>query len=126
MIDEINALVSSFNSKQSKVEIYVLTDLTLDEFINNSVILEDDYKLLAQVAVVAALYLVFFLGSCSPIHCRCLLALTGILCIGIAYLSGFAICFFFGHELTRLHPLIPLLLLAIGVDDIFTLCSALD
>ena len=54
------------------------------------------------------------------------LAISGLLCIILSYLTGFSICFMYGYEVTNIHNFIPFLLLGIGVDDMFVLCNAVD
>ena len=70
--------------------------------------------------------MMLFLGGWSPIHCRFVIAIVSLLSVMIACITGFAICFYFGQKMTKVHNLIPLLLFAIGIEDIFVLCVALD
>ena len=76
--------------------------------------------------MMVATYSILFLGSCSPIHCRCFVGLCGLFCVILSYTSGFAICFYFGGEVAGVHNLMPFLLIGIGVDDMFVICNALD
>ena len=59
-------------------------------------------------------------------HCRVVMALTGLVCMAIAYITGFAICFSLDMKVAGIHDLIPFLLIGIGVDDIFVMCNAVD
>lgn len=79
---------------------------------------------------IAVAFIVFycsaFLGSCSPIHCRLIVALTGVLCVLLACASGFGICYIYGWKGTELISVLPVLILGIGVDDMFVICNAID
>ena len=83
------------------------------------------------MAILAVgIYTFLALGNCSPIHCRCCVALTGLICIILAYTCGFGLMFIFGARTTGVcvcvHTLIPFLLIGIVVDDMFVMCNALD
>ena len=49
--------------------------------------LEHDVGLAAYAGIIMVFYLIFFLGGFSPIHCRMLVTIAGLICI---YLSVFA------------------------------------
>ena len=72
------------------------------------------------------IYLVIFLGSCSPIHCRLLVMVSGILCIILSTFAGNYIGFKLGYLMNDTHYAMPFLTLGIGVDDIFVICNAFD
>ena len=67
-----------------------------------------------------------FLGSFSPIHCRFTVALVGTFCIILAVLAGYGFCFLFGWKMTEMTNTIIILILGIGVDDMFVICNAVD
>ena len=71
-------------------------------------------------------YGIVFLGSCSPIHCRSTVAITGLVCVGFCYTTGYAISFWLGGKVAGVHSLMAFLLIGIGVDDMFVVCNALD
>lgn len=71
-------------------------------------------------------YLVVFIGSFSPIHCRMTVSFVGLVCIIISVGAGFGISAALGFERTMAHQALPILMLGIGVDDMFVICNALD
>lgn len=79
-----------------------------------------------MAVLLIVLYCSVFLGSCSPIHCRLVTALAGVMCVLLACASGFGICYIYGWKGTELISVVPVLMLGIGVDDMFVICNAID
>ena len=73
-----------------------------------------------------AVYTIIVLGTFSAIHCRLVVSLIGLVCVGISYASGFGLVYLLGGQTAGVHNLMPFLLLGIGVDDMFVICNALD
>ena len=71
-------------------------------------------------------YCVLFLGSCSPIHCRCLVAFGGVVTVVLAFTSGFGVLSFCGFNYSHFHSWLPFLLMCIGVEHFFVICHAVD
>ena len=88
--------------------------------------LAEDKKLAFLAIGLIFVYNIFFLGTCSPIHCRLILAIAGIACIAISITVGYHIGFEAGYEQNESHEALPILMLGIGVDDMFVICNALD
>lgn len=85
-----------------------------------------DLVLIQLAIMLVSIYTILVLGTFSAIHCRLVVALMGLLCVGIAYAAGFGICFYLGGETAGVHNLMPFLLIGIGVDDMFVICNAVD
>ena len=77
-------------------------------------------------ALLCILYIFCFLGNWSPVHCRVGMSLIGMGCIYISILAGQGISYFLGYTKNNIQESIPFLMLGIGLDDIFVLCTALD
>jgi Niemann-Pick C1 protein len=88
--------------------------------------LNADLALIQIAIMLVVVYTVFVLGTVSPMHCRLIVSLMGILCVGIAYAAGFGLCFYLGGYTAGVHNLMPFLLIGIGVDDMFVVCNAID
>ena len=82
------------------------------------------WAVLAVILIVA--YCATTLGSCSPVHCRLTLALIGICCVLLSVAAGFGICYIYDWKGTEMTNIIPILMLGIGVDDMFVICNAID
>lgn len=85
-----------------------------------------DFNLIAAAIILVGIYTFLFLGSFSAIHCRCIVAFAGLVCVAFAYLGGFGIMYILGGQSTGVHQLMPFLLIGIGVDDMFVICNAVD
>ena len=85
-----------------------------------------DAVFLFSAIMLITLYSYFVLGSCSPIHFRALSAMVGLLCVLLATTSGYAIAFTFGFKFTRMHPVLPFMIMGIGVDDMYVIVNTID
>ena len=88
--------------------------------------LAEDKSLVFFAIGLIFVYNICFLGSFSPIHCRITLAVLGLVCVMISVAAGFSICLNMGYEMSDAHEAMPVLMLGIGVDDMFVICNALD
>ena len=90
------------------------------------VFLEDD-KLLAFYSVgLITTYLCLFLGSFSPTHCRVSIAIVGVVCILLSVGAGYGCGILAGLTQNDASEALPILMLGIGVDDMFIICNSLD
>jgi hypothetical protein len=53
------------------------------------------------------------------------LSILGMTVIGFAMTASFGMCFYMGFFFTEMHPIIPFLLLGIGVDDMFVIVQVI-
>lgn len=59
-------------------------------------------------------------------HCRCIVALVGIIMVMLSFSSGFGLLYFCGFHTSTFHSWLPFLLMSIGVESMFVICSAVD
>ena len=85
----------------------------------------DAVFLLSAIILITA-YSYFVLGSFSPIHFRALSAMVGLSCVLLATTSGYAIAFAAGFKFSRMHPVLPFMLMGIGVDDMYVIVNTID
>lgn len=85
-----------------------------------------DFGLIFGAIIFVGFYTFLFLGNFSPMHCRCLVALCGLICVLLAYTSGFGLLYYCQMKTTGVHQLMPFLLIGIGVDDMFVMCNSVD
>ena len=72
------------------------------------------------------LYLLVFLGGCSPIHCRVVITIAGLICIYLSVYAGNCLAVILGHVPNDTHKALPILMIGIGVDDMFVVCNSID
>ena len=72
------------------------------------------------------LYMVLVLGNLNWIEQRALLSIAGMVVIALSLGSCYGLGFFFGVSFNDMCPVIPFLLLGIGVDDMFIILQCLD
>ena len=58
--------------------------------------IRNDLKLIQVAIILVALYTILVLGTISAMHCRLVVSLLGLVSVGLAYASGFGICFLLG------------------------------
>ena len=85
-----------------------------------------DIKFAVFSIITICIYLMIFLGSPSPMHCRLVLAFLGIICVLVALASGYGICFSYGWLASEISQILPPMMLGIGVDDMFVICNSID
>lgn len=72
------------------------------------------------------IYIAVVLGRWNCMEQRVLLSLMGILVIGLSIFASFGLCFYMRIFYADMHPIIPFLLLGIGVDDMFVIVQSLE
>ena len=85
-----------------------------------------DGILLGFAVILITTYSFFVLGNCSPVHMRGASALIGIGCVIISLLAGYGLAAFLGFYMSRMHNVLPFLMLGLGVDDMFVIVNSID
>ena len=120
---ELTRVVLEFSAQAKHIEVKILPFFWFNEVLDQ-LLGDTTYAIIAVSLIV--IYCAVFLGSFSPIHCRLVVALTGVMTVLLACLSGFGICLLYGWKITELNNVLPVLMLGIGVDDMFVICNAVD
>ena len=117
-------ITDEFNKKSQYVnaatEMQFEFDATLIEAI------AEDTQSIILVLVVVFVYGVLFLGAFSPIHCRVVLTLTGLTTVFASVYAGFGMSYMLGYSAETFHEVLYVLLMGVGIDDMFVICNALD
>ena len=58
--------------------------------------INNDFALIFMAIILVIIYTFVFLGTFSPMHCRCLVAFTGTICILLSYFAGFGFMYICG------------------------------
>ena len=116
--------VEELNAKYTYIRIEMVTERGIRLAFSEDI--QSDISVLGIAIVLVALYTILVLGTTSAMHCRLIVSILGLVCIGLAYASGFGLCYYLGGETAGVHQLMPFLLIGIGADDLFVICNALD
>ena len=85
-----------------------------------------DGILLGSALLLIYIYSIAVLGSCSPVHMRIISAVIGLTCVGLSIGAGYGISFLAGYKFSRMHGVLPFLILGLGVDDMFVIVNTID
>lgn len=113
-----------FSKESSILNVYMYTLGGLEDSFSSDI--EGDLLNVQLSMNLVAVYCVFFMGSCSPIHFRSAAAGITLLCVGLSYASSFGLAQYLGGKMAGIHGVLPFLLIGIGVDDMFVISSAID
>ncbi|GLH15770.1 NPC intracellular cholesterol transporter 1 homolog 1b [Gryllus bimaculatus] len=89
-------------------------------------VLQNNITVLFAGFSLIILYVIIMLGRCNMVEQRILLSLLGVSVIGQSILASYGLCFYMGFFWGPLHPVLPFLLLGVGVDNIYVLVQCLD
>ena len=121
---QINELFDEWVLTVTTADVYIATGYGYDRAFSEDT--DYDLSLIFAAIFFVVIYLFLFLGTFSPMFCRCWLAIVGLLCIGLSYTAGFGFMYIVGGKTGGVHQLMPFLLIGIGADDLFVMCGAID
>ena len=81
---------------------------------------------MAVAISLITLYSYLVLGNFSPVHFRAFSAMVGLSCILVGAISGYGLAFAAGFRFSRMHTIIPFMLMGIGVDDMYVIVNTID
>ena len=93
--DNLHKAVKEWLANTKTANFFVYTEQGYKESMSDA-IAKDNVSILIA-AIVMSLYLIIFLGSFSPLHCRLVVALSGILSVVLSFFSGFGLLYYCGH-----------------------------
>ena len=88
-------------------------------------VIGDAIKMIVAFSLILT-YSIFVLGNFSPIHMRSVASMVGLSCVGFSILSGYGIAAYYGYMISKMHSLMPFLMLGLGVDDMFVIVNSID
>ena len=117
--EAIQNATDKFNKDSKHVNFFLFTQTGLLESFRSDI--QDDLSLIQVALGLVAVYCIFFMGSCSPIHFRAAAAGIALLCVGLSYGASSGLAYFVGAKSAGVHNILPFLLIGIGVDDCFVI-----
>ena len=91
----------NFNEKSTYIKTQLYTEYGVEEAYVSD--LERDLSLIPAAITVVGLYIIFILGSWSPIHCRLLVGIFGVVCICLSFAAGCALMIIMGYQFSTIH-----------------------
>ena len=106
-------------------EIYSYAEKSFYDEIDDSI--NSNLTILFIGSALIFLYIALVLGRLNSVEQRILLSVMGLAVIGFGVATSFGVAFYVGLFFSpHLHPIIPFLLLGIGVDNMFVIVQALE
>lgn len=106
------------------MEIYAVTLRSYQDILHE--VINSNVTVLFCGISLILIYVIVMIGRCNVIHQRIYLSLMGISVVGQAILSSYGVCYYMGFFYGPVHPVLPFLLLGIGVDDMFVIMQNLE
>ncbi len=89
-------------------------------------IVDSNLAVLATGSCLIFIYIGMVLGRLNMLQQRVLLSMQGMAVIGLSIGASYGVCFVAGVFYADMHPIIPFLLMGIGVDDMFVIVQSLE
>ena len=86
----------------------------------------DDSKLIPIGYGVVFIYILLILGRFNIVEARPVLSISGLISVGMSLVISFGICLTLGFQDTLVNTVLPFLLLALGIDDMFVIMQSLN
>ena len=116
--------ITKWGEESELLNVYTFSGTMFEQALINDVTY--DAIFLATSIILITAYSYFVLGSCSPIHFRAISAMVGLTCVLLATTSGYALAFAAGFKFSRMHPVLPFMIMGIGVDDMYVIVNTID
>lgn len=106
------------------MELYALTLRSYQDVLHE--VVDSNMTVLFCGMLLITIYVIVMIGRCNVMQQRIYLSLMGISVVGQAILSSYGVCYYMGYFYGPVHPILPFLLLGIGVDDMFIIMQSLE
>eukprot|EP00913_Durusdinium_trenchii_P031973 g29946.t1 len=123
----LNHFVENDLTKQryQTVNVYVMTDQSMDDELNRTV--QADIPLFVLAFVLMSTFCAIFLGKAwSWTQSRRLLGMAEFFLVIFGVVAGYGTCMLIGVKFTVLTQILPFILVGIGIDDAFVISGAFD
>ncbi|CAL1688249.1 unnamed protein product [Lasius platythorax] len=123
-IEFIKRVLHSNRTLPPGMEIYAVTLRSYQDMLHQ--VINSNMTVLFCGMSLITIYVIVMIGRCNAIQQRIYLSLMGISVVGQALLSSYGVCYYIGFFYGPVHPILPFLLLGIGVDDMFVIMQSLE
>ena len=118
-----DALTSEFSVLIEKENLEMMINFGSKQEIYN--LLEDDVKYLLIGCLLVVLHLMASFSKCNLVEQRIVLAVAGLISCGLSVVSMLGICQFIGIPFNVLTNLVMIMLVGIGVDDMYVILQTI-
>lgn len=123
-LEFINRVMDKNRTLPNGMAIYVIATRSYDDFLGQ--VLESNMMVLLCGLSLLVVYVMTMISKCNLVQQRIYLSLMGISVVGQAIGASYGLCFYMGYFYGPIHPILPFLLLGIGVDDTFVVMQSLE
>ena len=112
------------DNKPDGLKIYGLAERSYDDEIMD--VVYSNFSIFIIGFGLLFIYILFVLGEMNWIEQRALLSIAGMVVVGLSLGASIGLGFYLNISFNDMCPIIPFLLLGIGVDDMFVIVQSLD
>ncbi|KAK2583937.1 hypothetical protein KPH14_001198 [Odynerus spinipes] len=123
-LEFIERVLYGNRSLPSGMEVYAVTTRSFEDVLHK--VMMNNMPILFCGLCLITIYVVIMIGRCNAMEQRFYLSLLGVSVVGQALMSSYGVCYYLGYFYGPLHPVLPFLLLGIGVDDMFVIMQSLQ
>ncbi|KAJ4445678.1 hypothetical protein ANN_12362 [Periplaneta americana] len=123
-LEFIQNVLFSNRTLPTGVKVYAVSTRSYLDFLQQ--VLQNNKTVLFAGFSLIIFYVVIMLGRCNMVEQRIYLSLLGVSVVGQSILASYGLCFYMGFFWGPIHPILPFLLLGIGVDNTFVIMQCLD
>ena len=123
-LEFIDRVLNSNRTLPNGMQVYAVASRSFKDFLHE--ILDNNMIVLVCGLSLIAIYVMAMIGRFNAVQQRIYLSLMGVSVVGQAILSAYGVCYYLGYFYGPIHPILPFLLLGIGVDDMFVIIQSLE
>ncbi|XP_024940827.1 NPC intracellular cholesterol transporter 1 isoform X2 [Cephus cinctus] len=123
-LEFIEKVLYSNRSLPEGMHVYAVASRSFTDFLHQ--VLNNNMTILFCGLSLIAIYVIIMIGRCNIVQQRIYLSIVGVSVVGQAILSAYGLCYYMGYYYGPIHPILPFLLLGIGVDDMFVIMQSLE
>lgn len=120
----LERVLHSNRTLPSGMEIYAITRRSYKDMLHE--VVNSNMTVLFCGMLLITIYVIVMISRCNAMQQRIYLSLMGIFVVGQAISSSYGLCYYMGFFYGPVHPILPFLLLGIGVDDMFIIMQSLE
>lgn len=123
-LEFIEQVLYSNRTLPEGMEVYAVATRSFNDFLRK--VLNSNMTVLFCGLSLIVIYIILMIGRCNAVQQRIYLSIFGVSVVGQSILSAYGICYYMGYFYGPIHPILPFLLLGIGVDDMFVIMQSLE